>query len=136
MLMKYCPRCGKLITQMQAYCDTCQAIVDEAREQRKAEQRKKYNKKYNHTKRDPKYARFYASKEWKTLRAVKLSQSGYMCEKCKSNGIIKLAEDVHHIIPVSKDWEKRLDINNLRCLCVQCHNEEHERFKQGVHRKL
>jgi predicted HNH restriction endonuclease len=34
---------------------------------------------------------------------------------------------VHHIIPIEKDWGKRLDANNLKLLCPECHRLAHER---------
>lgn len=126
--MKFCPRCGTLIPATKKYCDKCQPIVDKEAKERKIKRKAIYDKRYNKTKRNPKYAQFYKSKEWKTLWAVKLSQCDYMCEDCKAKGIITLATDVHHIQPISKAWDKRLDINNLKCLCVQCHNKAHKRW--------
>lgn len=130
MLMRYCPRCRKLIPQSKHYCDDCQKIVDKSIAEAKDRARKKYAreyaKKYN-AKRNPEHVKFYHSSAWKQLRAAKLSQAGYACEECKKKGIITLAVDVHHIVPISEDWDKRFDMNNLRCLCVNCHNKAHNR---------
>lgn len=130
MLMRFCPRCKTMIPHDKSYCDACQPVVDKARDEAKARHMAKANKRYNNTKRNPIYQQFYQSSEWKTLRAVKLSQSGYLCEDCKNDGIIALAVDVHHIVPISVDWDKRLDTDNLKCLCVQCHNRAHDRWQK------
>lgn len=71
-----------------------------------------------------KFKNFYNSKEWKTLRAVKFADAGGLCEKCKK---IVSGKEVHHIVPIEKDWNKRLDYNNLILLCSACHNDEHDR---------
>lgn len=126
MLMKMCPKCRLIIPANKQYCDKCKPLVDKAMSERKA----KADKKYNSTKRNQLYVKFYQSKEWKTLRAVKLSQENYMCEECKKQDKVSLAVDVHHIEPVSKAWDKRLDINNLKCLCVECHNKAHNRWSK------
>jgi len=131
LLMRLCPKCRALIPADKQYCDKCQPLVDKATAARKAKYKAKYDKKYNRTKRNPKYAQFYRSREWKTLRAVKLSQSNYMCDECKAKGVVSLAVDVHHVIPISRAWDKRLDIDNLKCLCVKCHNEVHNRWNKG-----
>lgn len=44
---------------------------------------------------------------------------------CKSNGVIKQANIVHHIVPLRDDWSKRLSYDNLETICAQCHNAEH-----------
>lgn len=124
MLTKQCPRCRKIIPFGMDYCEECQPIKDEQREQFKAKRTSKYNKQ-----RDPKYKQFYMTREWQILRSLKLQQTGYLCEECKTEGLMAPAEDVHHVIPISMDWDKRLDINNLKCLCVKHHNLEHDRFK-------
>lgn len=129
MLMKLCPKCKKVISADKKYCDKCQPLVDRAIAEQNKKNKAKYDKEYNKT-RDPKYVEFYKSKEWRTLRAVKLSQAEYLCEDCKEKGIITLATDVHHMVPIKEDWSKRLDIDNLRCLCVRCHNKRHNRWNK------
>lgn len=132
MLMKLCPKCRAIIPQTQQYCDVCKPIIDKAIAERKAQNKAKYDKKYNKFKRNQTHAKFYQSIEWKTLRAVKLSQSNYICEHCKAKGITTLAVDVHHKETLRDAWDKRLDINNLECLCVECHNLEHKRWSKPV----
>ena len=130
MAQKPCPRCKRLIPQGQAYCQDCQPIIEAERleaMERKAELRaKKYNREYN-KRRDPKYAAFYRSKEWKATSRFKLQQCGYKCEarvdaECKRRQ--RTACEVHHVKPLKtpEGWEERLELSNLMGVCTQCHN--------------
>lgn len=80
-----------------------------------------YNR-YNKERTDREYTDFYKSKEWLVVRAIALARDRYQCVMCRNKGIITKATMVHHIVPVKKDWNKRLDINNLMSLCDACHN--------------
>lgn len=124
MLLKPCSRCGNLIPYGTPYCTTCAPIVQAEREARKQQYNRKYNKEYN-SNRDPKYVRFYNSIEWRTLSLKRLQDDGYKCLWCK-----KIATEVDHIeeIQTPDGWKKRLDYDNLRSLCSNCHNRRHGRF--------
>lgn len=135
ILMRQCYRCKTIIPQGNTYCDSCKAIVDKAKTERKKVTNARANKKYNKFNRNAEHVRFYQSREWKALRAVKLSQCGYMCEDCKAKGLITLAVDVHHIVEIADDWDKRLDIDNLRALCVSCHNNRHNRWQSNNNKR-
>ena len=126
MLQKPCGRCRRLIPYGLSYCAECLPIVEKEREERKAEAIKRSNRKYNAT-RDPKYTKFYNSIEWKTLSRKILTDSGYRCRVCP-----RIATEVDHIIPIQTPdgWERRLDYDNLQALCIDCHNEKHNRFKK------
>ena len=76
------------------------------------------------------YQDFYNGKEWKELRDWKFADANGLCEECRENGKIVVGKEVHHIIPIEKDWEKRLDANNLKLLCPECHNSVHSRESQ------
>ena len=134
MLLKQCNRCKVLIPYGSVYCSTCAPIVEAEREARREQARRDSNKRYN-KKRDPKYARFYNSIEWRTLSAKYMQDKGYKCEskKCKSIGT-----EVHHIKPIQtpEGWGRRLDYDNLELLCLDCHNERHERFKKRKQYRL
>lgn len=82
----------------------------------------KESNRYNRERTDSKYTEFYKTTEWKVARGIALARDNYQCVLCKRKGIKKKADMVHHIIPVKKDWGKRLDINNLMSLCDGCHN--------------
>ena len=124
MLLKPCGRCKQLIPYGLSYCKECEPIVKAEREQRLEQTRRESNRRYNQT-RDPKYVRFYKSKEWRMLSISRLQYDGYKCVKCG-----KIASEVDHIKPIQtpEGWELRLDINNTRSLCLACHNARHKRF--------
>lgn len=126
MALKPCPRCQELITYGQTYCKNCKPIVEAERQaaaERKAQHRaKQYNREYNR-RRDPKYARFYSSKEWRTLSRVKLQSCGYKCE-AGLEGCKLIACEVHHKKPIKTQdgWAERLEWDNLVGVCIPCHN--------------
>jgi 5-methylcytosine-specific restriction enzyme A len=46
----------------------------------------------------------------------------YLCQACKDQGIYTFDNlEVHHIVPIAKNWELRLEDNNLITLCTACH---------------
>lgn len=124
MILKPCNRCGKLIQYGGVYCGACGPIVAKAREARLRENSRASNRRYNKT-RDPKYGRFYNSGDWRTLSARRLQDDGYKCVLCGA-----IASEVDHIKPIQtpEGWELRLDYNNTRSLCLDCHNKRHNRF--------
>ena len=128
MLLKSCKRCGNLIPYGSVYCSTCKPIVEAEREARLLEAKREGHRRYN-KKRDPKYTRFYNSIEWRTLSRKRLQDDGYKCVKCG-----RIASEVDHIkaIQTEQGWEHRLDYDNLQSLCIECHNEKHERFKRRM----
>ena len=125
MLLKSCPRCGVLIQYGGTYCQGCRVVVEEEREKRRQESIKRSNKKYNKT-RDPKYTKFYNSRDWRTLSQVYAQAKGFRCESCG-----QVASEVHHVKAIQTDdgWNRRLDYDNLELLCKSCHNDRHDRFK-------
>lgn len=70
---------------------------------------------------------FYNTRDWKRLRQKKYSDADGLCERCKARGIVREGREVHHIVPLDKDWSLRLDYDNLILLCSDCHAEAHER---------
>lgn len=63
---------------------------------------------------------FYKSLSWKKIRYEVLKESNgkcYLCGRSAKDGVIL---HVDHIIPLSIDWGKRLDKNNLQVLCNDC----------------
>lgn len=125
MLLKACPRCGVLIQYGGTYCHGCSVVVEEEQAKRRQESIKRSNKKYNKT-RDPKYTRFYNSKEWRVLSMTYTQDKAFRCEQCG-----QVASEVHHVVPIQTDdgWNRRLDYDNLELLCKSCHNDKHNRFK-------
>ena len=74
-----------------------------------------------------KYNSFYQSSEWKALRWQKFCDCNGLCELCLKNGIIREGKEVHHIEPISENWDKRLEYDNLLLLCSEHHNQIHDR---------
>ena len=102
MIIKYCSKCKKpMAYNGHSMCDECL--------------KKNQNKEY---KRNKKIDKFYHSKAWKDLSKSVLAKANYVCADCGG-----LATEVHHEIEISKDWSKRLDIDNLTPLCTSCHNK-------------
>lgn len=66
--------------------------------------------------------KFYHSKAWRDLRALKIEQSP-LCEECQRKGITTLAQVVDHIKPINEGGAK-LDMANLQSLCNPCHNRK------------
>lgn len=130
MLLKACNRCQNLIPYGSAYCKKCAVIVNEERNSRRQESKREGDKRYNKT-RDPKYVRFYNSSSWRALSARRLQDDGYKCAMCG-----KIASEVDHIIEIKipEGWERRLDYDNTRSLCHDCHDKRHNRFKKRAKR--
>lgn len=120
---KLCPRCKRLkpVGNGSRLCIECEI---ERRE--KLREKRNYAKEYSKRMEteDPKYRRFYRSKEWEMTSKSYRVGVGHRCEECGAPGT-----DVHHIEPIQTDegWLRRFDEDNLRLLCVKCHNKAHGR---------
>ena len=77
--------------------------------------------------------RIYNSERWRRLRAIKFADQP-LCEMCQAKGIIRVAEDIHHIKSFMTAETKQemyklaYEYDNLMSLCKQCH--------QSIHNKL
>ena len=105
--------CHTLIPMSERYCAA-----------HKREVVKETNKSYDKYNRNKEHTKFYNSTEWRELRRVVLEHSGGLCVKCMEFDIVTKANVVDHIIPIEKDYTKRLDITNLQPLCHACHNKK------------
>jgi 5-methylcytosine-specific restriction protein A len=71
---------------------------------------------------------FYASLPWKRLRykilALNAEKNGGVarCELCGKSHAPGAPLNVDHIEPISRNWERRLDENNLQVLCGNCNH--------------
>ena len=126
MAVHPCPKCRQLIPVGVPYCPTCQPIVEQQREQYRAEQIRRKQAAYNR-RRDPKYGKFYRSNAWRTLSRTYLQQAGYKCEAHAHPDCTGLAVEVHHVKPIQtpEGWELRLAWDNLEAVCTRCHNVRH-----------
>lgn len=130
MLKKIC-RCGKVIPYSMKRCLEC--------EEKAEEERKQYIKYYkkNTYERDSKSTKFYNSREWDIARSVAIARDHGLCQDCLKKDKIKAFNTVHHIIPIKEDWDKRLDINNLICVCESHHQiRENELRRRGYLKSL
>lgn len=71
--------------------------------------------------------KFYKSREWMALRLVALKRDNNECQMCKAKGKYHKAENVHHMKEIHTHPHLSLELNNLLCLCISCHNEVHDR---------
>ena len=99
------PGCGRLANSEQ-YC---------------AEHQKVVTKQYNQYERDPASNKRYG-RAWKRIRD-RYIKSHPLCEECGKQGRLTPAEEVHHIIPLSKGGTNKH--SNLMSLCQSCHTKTH-----------
>ena len=114
-----------------AHCREYVDIPEVYCEEHKGTTQRTYNKQVRHSPDNKKYADFYASTQWRNVRARKLSMNP-MCEVCDTS----IATIVHHRqeVRTTMGWEHRLDIDNLESICQECHNKE-EHSASFRHRK-
>ncbi len=78
--------------------------------------------------RDKKLVSFYHGAKWKQLREYIITKHNYLCQDCLKFNRLTAAEEVHHIIEVKDDWDKRYDEDNLISLCKSCHRKRHRKY--------
>lgn len=85
---------------------------------------------YRHGRKEYEFDWFYHSSAWRTLRLMALDRDNYLCQMCLKESKFKPAEIVHHIIYVTEDFSKALELDNLMCVCSSCHNKIHANDNQ------
>jgi 5-methylcytosine-specific restriction protein A len=83
-----------------------------------AEHKKAANKHYNQYERDPESNKRYG-RAWKRIRDRYIKPHP-LCEECEKQGRLTPAEEVHHILPLSKGGGN--EAYNLMSLCKSCHS--------------
>lgn len=77
---------------------------------------------------------FYGTKAWRECKAAYLKSVGGLCEMCKAEGVVTIAEAVHHLEHVTpgnmSDPSITLSWSNLQALCRRHHDEVHDRRKR------
>lgn len=129
MLLKLCSKCGAATQNYNAICDQCAERLSAMQRERHAG----YDKH-----RDPVKVAFYRSRSWRALRRKKLESIGYRCEECvrewqaglRREEDIQLATEVHHLEPIDVNWNRRLDITNLKGDCKAHHSAEESHHKR------
>lgn len=61
-------------------------------------------------------------RSWKRIRNRYIKEHPF-CEECFKDGKMVLAEEVHHILPVSRGGTN--EVSNLMALCQSCHTKKH-----------
>jgi 5-methylcytosine-specific restriction endonuclease McrA len=69
---------------------------------------------------------FYGSSVWKNMRKFVLKQDNYSCLLCGAKKDVERLS-IHHILPISENWDDRLDPRNLVTLCNSCHKKTFSR---------
>ena len=87
--------------------------------------------------RDTPYAKpFYKSRAWQSVRELVLSRSHGLCEECLKHDVVRPADVVHHVIPLSADNVDdpsiTLNPDKLVALCHDCHSEVHRLLGVGA----
>ena len=124
MIQKLCPKCRMVyILHHERMCADCAARLPAFDEK---DSKRRWNRKYDREKRNAQSTAFYNSREWKQLRSYKINRD-CICEVCGE----RPAVEVHHIVPIREDWDRRLDVNNLQSLCASCHYAQHHHAKGG-----
>jgi 5-methylcytosine-specific restriction endonuclease McrA len=83
---------------------------------------------------------FLKSDEWRKLRYKILLRGGGKCQLCGRTAHDGVKLHVDHIIPLSRDWSRRLDPNNLQILCEDCNigkgNQDSTDWREPAGEKL
>ena len=64
--------------------------------------------------------RLYDSPEWQQIRYFVLKRDKGICQLCGRSRKDGVVLHVDHIVPLSIDWSKRLNPQNLQTLCADC----------------
>lgn len=95
--------CGRLCDNGEQYC---------------SDHKQEVNTHYNKFQRDTMSKKRYG-RAWKRIRD-RYIKTNPLCEECQKNGRITPAEEVHHILPLSKGGGN--ETSNLMSLCKSCHS--------------
>ena len=112
MIYKRCSRCGRRIPSG----SKCPCL-------------KERHKEYDQYARDSKTKAFYDGKEWEKQRKRILEEDGIDVYLYMTSGEVKLADTVHHILPLRECWERRLDPDNLMSLHHDTHSHIEKLYK-------
>jgi 5-methylcytosine-specific restriction endonuclease McrA len=83
--------------------------------------------------------KFRWSRKWREKRNSIVERDLSLCLVCRSKGKYNYNNlEVHHIIPLEEDYNKRLDDYNLITLCSDCHEqaERGEISKESLYKLL
>ena len=73
---------------------------------------------------------FYNSPAWINCKNIYLEKKNHLCERCLKEGKYTPADIVHHRVYLTDenfgDPELMFGFDNLECICIAHHNEEHK----------
>ena len=67
---------------------------------------------------------FYQTRAWRRAARACRERAGWLCERCKAEGLTAAAAVAHHKTPLDKGGAK---FGPLIALCRTCHESEHDR---------
>lgn len=124
VIYKYCCKCGKKIEYTQKMCDECTKKYGSLEKER--------YRRYRANRTDKEYQMFYTSNEWINKREDIKQRDNGLCLVCWfKNKVFKNCDCVHHIEELKEKWNKRLEEDNLICLCKSCHKEVHKVYEKS-----
>ncbi len=122
-IYKRCSKCGKRIPSG----TTCECI-----KQIRRQQKKERDKDYDQHRRNKTNAAFYKTKAWVLTKEDVLAHYMYIdLYAYYHDGKLIPATMVHHIVPISTDYAKRLDRGNLIALSDKSHGIVHKTMREG-----
>lgn len=127
-LLHVCPAtgCRKLIPVNQKYCEKHAVIA----EQKESQRQKRYDSSVRLT-RDKQYHEFYLSSGWKLTKQKINSHYHGMCLWAWAQGRIEHADEVHHIVPLKDDWDRRYELSNLIPIAHSVHMKVEAAYRSG-----
>lgn len=67
-------------------------------------------------------SKFRSTKMWQDVRSQAVQRDMCLCRVCLDEGRYNGKDiQVHHIVPMAVDWNKRIDLDNLITLCPAHH---------------
>lgn len=98
----------------------------------RAKEEAKRQKLYDTTDRDRRSHAFYNGGEWKKVKQSVLDiDNGIDVYVYMTEGRVLIADVVHHIEPLTDNWNRRLDIDNLMSLNHSTHGMIEKKYKKN-----
>lgn len=134
--------CRALVERPAHFCATHHNMETEYQAKRERYSRTRYNKRTrNRDEETRERYKFYRSKTWSSIRKQALERDNYLCQYCKSLGVITPNAVIgDHVTPVEVAPKLRTVISNVVATCRSCDNTkrtlEQEIYGTGQNRNL
>lgn len=66
---------------------------------------------------------FRSSGQWKKFSAIMRKRNPICCDPFNVHEVGQFTDDIHHVISLYSNFERRLDRENCVPLCRECHNK-------------